>query len=161
MSYTNLTHTLSTNHEVLMHTINMSFSINDQPSIISHAKLITNSFVPTYNIHSTCISTPFIYNKSTNQPIKQPSTFMKQSIAKIQARSRLSWESSLRREECSRSSCRLSLRRDCNSAPRRFLKLSLRRGCLAWARQFVAQNHNPSLGRALEQKTGRIPANLA
>jgi len=59
-SYTNLTHTLSTNHEVPMHTINMSFSINDQPSIISHDKLITNSLVPTHNIHSTCISTPFI-----------------------------------------------------------------------------------------------------
>jgi len=60
----------------------MSFSMNDQPSIISHAKLITNSFVLTHNIHSTCISTPFIHNKSLNQPNKQPSTFIQQSIAK-------------------------------------------------------------------------------
>jgi len=81
-SYTNLTHTLSINHEVPIHTINMSFSMNDQPSIISHAKLITNSFVITHNIHSTCISTPFIHNNSLNQPIKQPSTFIHQSIAK-------------------------------------------------------------------------------
>jgi len=86
---------------------------------------------------------------------------MKQSIAKIQARSRSSWESSLRREECSRSSCRLSLRRDCNSAPRRFHKLSLRRGGLAWARQFIAQKYSPSLGQALEQKPRRVPAILA
>ena len=56
----------------------MSFSMNDQPSIISH----TNSFVLTPNIHSTCISIPFIHNKSLNQPIKQPSAFIQQSIAK-------------------------------------------------------------------------------
>jgi len=91
-----------------MHTINMSFSIHDQPPIIYHAKLITNSLVPTHNIHSTWISTP-LYNKSMNQPIKQPTIFMKRSIAKTQARSHSSWESSLRREECSRSNCRLRL----------------------------------------------------
>jgi len=62
-----------------------------------------------------------------NQPIKQPTIFMKWSIAKTQARSRSNWESSLRREECSRSSCRLSLRRDFDSASRRFHELSLRR----------------------------------
>jgi len=39
-----------------------------------------------------------------NQPIKQPTTFMKWSTAGTQARSRLSWEPSLRQEECSRSS---------------------------------------------------------
>jgi len=47
-----------------MHTINMSFSIHDQPSVIYiyiyHAKLITISLAPTHNIHSTCISIPFI-----------------------------------------------------------------------------------------------------
>jgi len=59
-SYSNLTHTLSTNHEVPMHTINISFRIINQPSIISHAKFITNSLVPIHNIHSTCISIPFI-----------------------------------------------------------------------------------------------------
>jgi len=88
-----------------------------------------------------------------NQPIKQPTIFMKWSIAKNQARSRQNWESSLRREECSRSSCRLSLRRDCDNAPGRFRELSLRRGGLAWARQFVAKKYSPSPRRALEQKT--------
>jgi len=42
-----------------MHNINMSFSMRDQPSNTSHAKLISNSFVLTLNIHSTCISTSF------------------------------------------------------------------------------------------------------
>jgi len=41
-----------------MHNINMSFSMSNQPSNISYAKLISNSFVLTHNIHSTCISTP-------------------------------------------------------------------------------------------------------
>jgi len=66
-----------------------------------------------------------------NQPIKQPTIFMKRSTTRTQTRSRLSWEPSLRLEECSRSSCRLSLRRDCNNGPGGFRELSLRRGCLA------------------------------
>ena len=79
----------------------MSFSMSDQPSNISHAKLISNSFVLTHNIHSICISTPFVLNKSMNQPIKQPSTFKKQSIPKNPKEVSLKLESSLRREECS------------------------------------------------------------
>jgi len=68
-SYTTLTHTLPTNHEVPMHSINMSFSLHDQPSIISHAKLITNSLVHTHNIYGTCISTPlYVINHLTSQP---------------------------------------------------------------------------------------------
>jgi len=159
-SYSNLTYTLSTNYEVSMHTINMSFHINSQPSILSHAKLITNSLVPTHNIHSNAYPVP-LYNTSMNQPIKQQITSMKWKVAITQARSRSSWESSLRWEECSHSSCRPSLRRDCDSTPGKICELSLKRGGLAWARQFVAEKYSPSPGRALKQKPGRVPAILA
>jgi len=50
----------------------MSFRINNQLSNISHAKLNTNSLVPTHNIRSTCISTPFMFKtKQTNQSNNQ------------------------------------------------------------------------------------------
>jgi len=49
-------------------------------------------------------------------------------------KSRLSQEPSLRREQCSHSSGRLSLRRDRNRGPERFCECSLRRGHLAGAR---------------------------
>jgi len=77
---------------------------------------------------------------------------MKRSIAKTQARSHSSWESSLKREECSRSNYRLSLRRDCDSDSGQFHGFSLRRGCLAWARHFIAQKAAPRLGEGSSRK---------
>jgi len=87
-----------------------------------------------------------------DQPIKQPTTFMKRSIAKTQARSRSSWESSLKQEEYSRLSCRLSLRWDYDSDFGQFRGFSLRRGYLAWVRQSVAQNATPRLGEGSSKK---------
>jgi len=55
-------------------------------------------------------------------------------------KSRSSQKPSLRQEECSRSSCRLSLRQDCEQRSWGFHEFSLRQGHLAWARWFFAQN---------------------
>jgi len=47
-----------------MHTINMSFSMSDQPSNISHAELISNSFIltHTYIVHAN--PPPLLYKIS-------------------------------------------------------------------------------------------------
>jgi len=144
-----------------MHTLNMSFSMSDQPSNISHAKLISNSFVLTHNIHSTCISTPFVLNKSMNQPIKQPSTFKRQSIAKTQKRSRSSWSPRSGEKSALAQTADSRLGETATVALGKCREISLMRDGLAWARLFVAQKYSSSPRRALEQKPERVPAVLA
>jgi len=61
-------------------------------------------------------------------------------------RSRSSQKPSLRREESSRSSCKLLLRRDRNRGRERFFARSLRRGHHAWARPPLAQRWGSSPG---------------
>jgi len=87
-----------------------------------------------------------------NQPIKQPSTFMKQSIAKTQKRSRLSWSPRSGEKSALTQAADSRLGETATMAPGEFRELSLRRGCLAWARQFVAQNTAPRLGKRSSRK---------
>jgi len=80
MSYPNLIHALPTNHEFPMHTNSMSFHINNQSSNISHAKLTTNSLIPTHNIRSTCISTLSMFKtKQTSQSNNQQHSYKEKS----------------------------------------------------------------------------------
>jgi len=96
-----------------------------------------------------------------NQPIKQPSTFMKQSIAKTQKRSCSSWSPRLGEKSALAQVADSRLGETTTVAPGEFRELSLRRGCLALARQFVAQNTAPRLGERSSRKIGRVPVILA
>jgi len=75
------------------------------------------------------ICTPHTLNRS-KQPIIQSLTIMWENNV-IYRRSRSSQKPLLRREECSRWSCRLSLRWDCAQGSWEFRELSLRWGHLA------------------------------
>jgi len=66
-----------------------------------------------------------------NQPIKQPSTFMKQSIAKTQKRSRSSWSPRSGKKSALAQAADSRLGETATMAPGEFRELSLRRDCLA------------------------------
>jgi len=66
-----------------------------------------------------------------NQPIKQPSTFMKQSIAKTQKRSRSNWNPRSGKKSALAQAADSRLGETATMAPGEFRELSLRRGCLA------------------------------
>jgi len=91
-----------------------------------------------------------------NQPIKQPTTFMKRSTTRTQARCRSSWEPSLRREECSRSSCRLSLRRDCDSVHESFTSSRLGKAVSLERDNSSLKNTTPRLGECSSRKMGEF-----
>ena len=101
--------------------------INSMPTFITnhpirfHTKVIPNSSIPAhtnrYYMHIHILHT---LNRG-NQPIMQPTTIM-QEINTTCVRSCSSQEPSLKRQEQSRSSCRLSLRRDCEQRPCKVLR---------------------------------------
>ncbi|QCE11404.1 hypothetical protein DEO72_LG10g2637 [Vigna unguiculata] len=93
-----------------------------------------------------------------NQPIKQPLTFKRQSIAKTQKRSRSSWSPRSGEKSALAQTAESRLGETATVAPGKCRELSLRRGSLAWARLFVAQKkYSSSPRRALEQKPGEFP----
>jgi len=96
-----------------------------------------------------------------NQLIKQPSTFMKQSIEKTQKRSRSRWSPRSGEKSALAQAANSRLGETAIVAPGEFRELSLRRGCLAWARPFFAQNTAPRLGEHSSRKIGRVLVILA
>jgi len=110
MSYPCLIHVSINILRVLMHTNFMPICMTNHPSISYQAH--TNSSILAHNIHITCMFTPFMFKiEQTSQSSNQQQ--LCKETSRTYARSCSSWEPSLKREEWARSSCRLSLRRDC------------------------------------------------
>jgi len=125
-------HTNNMFHSSKLHSCSYQFHFTFVINHTTHAtcQYYVNLSIPIHNTRNFIhIHMPHTLNR-VNHPILQFVTIRgENSVACSDSRS--SQEPSLRREECPRSSCRLSLRQDRDRGLGRFCERSLRRGHLA------------------------------